>query len=148
VQKLIDEVVQAVKAGTPSANITVEIPGEETFIIGDSLKVYQAILNLAVNATIHTPEGTPITISLLQREEDVQIKVRDLGPGLTPEQQTRVFERFYRVDQSRTRNGAEGSGLGLSIVQAIMEAHQGSVEIESELGRGTTFTLTFPVKEI
>jgi two-component system OmpR family sensor kinase len=148
VQKLIDEVVQAVKAGTPNANITVEIPGEETFIIGDSLKVYQAILNLAVNATIHTPEGTPITISLLQREEDVQIKVRDLGPGLTPEQQTRVFERFYRVDQSRTRNGAEGSGLGLSIVQAIMEAHQGSVEIESELGRGTTFTLTFPVKEI
>jgi two-component system OmpR family sensor kinase len=148
VQKLIDEVVQAVKAGTPNANITVEIPSEETFIIGDSLKVYQAILNLAVNATIHTPEATPITISLLQREEDVQIKVRDLGPGLTPEQQTRVFERFYRVDQSRTRNGAEGSGLGLSIVRAIMEAHQGTVDIESELGRGTTFTLTFPVKEI
>mgnify|MGYP003342058607 FL=1 len=75
----------------------------------------------------------------------VVIKVSDLGPGLTPEQQSKVFERFYRVDQARTRNGSEGSGLGLSIVQAIMEAHHGSVVIESELGRGTTFTLAFPV---
>lgn len=73
--------------------------------------------------------------------------MRDLGPGLTPEQQKRVFERFYRVDQSRTWTGTEGSGLGLSIVQAIMDAHHGSVDIESELGRGTMFTLTFPVKE-
>jgi two-component system OmpR family sensor kinase len=148
VKKLIEEAVQAVKASTPHANLTLEIPVEEVFIIGDSLKVYQAILNLAVNASIHTPEGTPITISLLQSEDAIRIKVRDLGPGLTPEQQSRVFERFYRVDQSRTRNGAEGSGLGLSIVQAIMEAHQGTVEIQSELGRGTTFTLTFPMKEI
>jgi two-component system OmpR family sensor kinase len=77
----------------------------------------------------------------------VQVKVSDLGPGLTPEQQTRVFERFYRVDQSRARSGTEGSGLGLSIVQAIMDAHHGSVEIHSELGRGTTFTLVFPVNE-
>ena len=77
----------------------------------------------------------------------VQIKVSDQGPGLTPEQQTRVFERFYRVDQSRARMGAEGSGLGLSIVQAIMEAHHGNVELQSELGRGTTFTLTFSIRE-
>ena len=74
--------------------------------------------------------------------------MQDLGPGLTPEQQTRVFERFYRVDQSRTRAGTEGSGLGLSIVQAIMDAHEGRVDIDSELGRGTTFTLTFPIREI
>ena len=101
----------------------------------------------ALLSTSVIPEGTPITIALSQQEERVQIKVSDLGPGLTPEQQTRVFERFYRVDQSRTRTGAEGSGLGLSIVQAIMDAHHGSVDIESELGRGTTFTLTFPLKE-
>ena len=147
VKKLIEEAAQAVRASAPYANITLDLPDEESFIIGDSLKVYQAILNLAANAATHTPEGTPITISLLAHEENVQIKVRDLGPGLTPEQQSKVFERFYRVDQSRTRTGAEGSGLGLSIVQAIMEAHQGAVEIESELGRGTTFTLTFPIRE-
>ena len=148
VKKLIEEAAQAVRASAPYANITLDLPDEESFIIGDSLKVYQAILNLAANAATHTPEGTPITISLLAHEENVQIKVCDLGPGLTPEQQSRVFERFYRVDQSRTRTGAEGSGLGLSIVQAIMEAHHGTVEIESELGRGTTFTLTFPIREI
>ena len=147
IKKLIEEAAQAVRASAPYANITLDLPDEESFIIGDSLKVYQAILNLAANAATHTPEGTPITISLLAYEENVQIKVRDLGPGLTPEQQSKVFERFYRVDQSRTRTGAEGSGLGLSIVQAIMEAHQGAVEIESELGRGTTFTLTFPIRE-
>lgn len=148
IKQLIEEAVQAVKASAPNANISMDIPTEEAFIIGDSVKVYQAILNLAVNAAIHTPEGTPITISLLVRDEDTQIKVQDLGPGLTPEQQSRVFERFYRVDQSRTRAGTEGSGLGLSIVQAIMDAHEGRVDIDSELGRGTTFTLTFPIREI
>jgi len=146
-QKVTDDVVEAVKAGNPQANISLQAPIDEMFIIGDSVKIYQAVLNLAVNAAINTPAGTPISISLLQGDESVQIKVSDLGPGLTPEQQTRVFERFYRVDQSRTRTGAEGSGLGLSIVQAIMDAHDGSVDIESELGRGTTFTLTFPLKE-
>ena len=147
VKKVIDEVIQAVRAGNPGVNISSEIPHEEVFIIGDSLKVYQAILNLTVNAAIHTPEGTAITVTLIHNEDSIQIKVSDLGPGLTPEQQVRVFERFYRVDQSRTRNGAEGSGLGLSIVQAIMDAHHGQVSIESELGRGTTFTLTFPIRE-
>ena len=146
-KKVTDDVVEAVKAGNPQANISLQAPNDEMFIIGDSVKIYQAVLNLAVNAAIHTPAGTPISISLLQGDESVQIKVSDLGPGLTPEQQTRVFERFYRVDQSRTRTGAEGSGLGLSIVQAIMDAHHGSVDIESELGRGTTFILTFPLKE-
>ena len=146
-KRLIDEVTQAVRASNPSANITVILPDDEVFVLGDSLKVHQAILNLAVNAAIHTPAGTPITISLLSGAGQVLVKVSDLGPGLTPEQQTKVFERFYRVDQSRARSGAEGSGLGLSIVQAIMDAHHGSVEIHSELGRGTTFTLVFPVNE-
>lgn len=146
-KKLVDDVVEAIKASNPGTKISHVLPDDEVFIIGDSVKIYQAILNLAANAAIHTPLGTPITLSIAPAENSVQIKVSDLGPGLTPEQQSRVFERFYRVDQSRTRAGAEGSGLGLSIVQAIMEAHQGSVEIESELGRGTTFTLTFPIRE-
>lgn len=146
-KKLVDDVVEAIKASNPGTKISHVLPDDEVFIIGDSVKIYQAILNLAVNAAIHTLLGTPITLSIAPAESSVQIKVSDLGPGLTPEQQSRVFERFYRVDQSRTRASAEGSGLGLSIVQAIMEAHQGSVEIESELGRGTTFTLTFPIRE-
>lgn len=147
IKKLIDEVTQAVRASHSQANISEQLPAAEIFIVGDSVKVYQAVLNLAVNAAIHTPAGTPIIISALSRDEDIQICVSDLGPGLTPEQQSKVFERFYRVDQSRTRTGAEGSGLGLSIVQAIMEAHHGKVEVESELGRGTKFTLTFPIRE-
>ena len=147
IRKIIEEVVEAVRAGHPGAAISVESLDTETFIIGDSVKIYQAVLNLVVNAAIHTPLGTPIRVGITSLEDSVQIKVSDQGPGLTPEQQTRVFERFYRVDQSRARTGAEGSGLGLSIVQAIMEAHHGNVELQSELGRGTTFILTFPIRE-
>ena len=146
-KKLVEDVVEAVRAGHPGAAISVELPDTETFIIGDPVKIYQAALNLVVNAAIHTPLGTPITLGIASLTDSVQIKVSDQGPGLTPEQQSRVFERFYRVDQSRARTGAEGSGLGLSIVQAIMEAHHGNVELQSELGRGTTFILTFPIRE-
>ena len=147
VKKLIEDVVEAVRAGHPGAAISVESLDTETFIIGDPVKIYQAVLNLVVNAAIHTPLGTPITVGITSLDDSVQIEVSDKGPGLTPEQQSRVFERFYRVDQSRTRTGVEGSGLGLSIVQAIMEAHHGNVKLQSELGRGTTFTLTFPIRE-
>ena len=89
-KKLVDDVIQAVRAGYPAANITSQLPTDEAFIIGDSLKVHQALLNLAVNAAIHTPDGTPISIALLPQEEHVVIKVSDLGPGLTPEQQSKI----------------------------------------------------------
>jgi two-component system OmpR family sensor kinase len=74
----------------------------------------------------------------------VRIAVSDSGPGLSEEDQRRIFERFYRADSSRVRNDGEGSGLGLSIVDAVMKAHGGSVSVASELGKGATFTLFFP----
>ena len=76
------------------------------------------------------------------------ISVSDNGPGISVESQERIFERFYRADLSRKRSGTEGTGLGLSIVDAVMKAHGGQVKVESELGRGAKFTLTFPIKDL
>ena len=75
------------------------------------------------------------------------MSVEDKGPGLSAEDQTKIFERFYRADPSRVRNGGEGSGLGLSIVDAVMKAHGGSVSVDSAIGKGATFTLHFPIDE-
>ena len=74
----------------------------------------------------------------------MRITVSDSGPGLSEEDQKRIFERFYRADSSRVRIEGEGSGLGLSIVDAVMKAHGGSVSVSSEIGKGSTFTLFFP----
>ena len=91
--------------------------------------------------------GTKIDVSLTQTEEATTIVVADNGQGLSEADPAKIFERFYRADPSRVRNGVEGSGLGLSIVDAVMTAHGGRVSVQSELGKGSTFTLWFPKKE-
>lgn len=123
------------------------MPDDELFVLGDSHRLHQVISNLLANARTHTPVGTPISITAKQDDSGITIQVSDQGPGLSVEDQTRIFERFYRADPSRVRNGGEGSGLGLSIVDAVMKAHGGKVSVTSELGKGATFTLFFPVKE-
>jgi two-component system OmpR family sensor kinase len=81
-------------------------------------------------------------------DAEVSISVADQGPGMSEVDQKRIFERFYRADSSRARSGEDGTGLGLSIVDAVMRAHGGHVSVESELGKGSKFTLTFPHKEL
>ena len=93
----------------------------------------------------HTPTGTAIAIVAQATESEITISVKDDGPGLSESDQERIFERFFRVDPSRARHAGEGSGLGLSIVDAVMKAHGGGVSVESELGKGSTFTLHFPI---
>ena len=103
------------------------------------------VANLLANARVHTPENTQITVELKELDQEVTISVSDNGPGLSDADRERIFERFYRVDPSRQRSSQEGSGLGLSIVDAVMSSHGGHVSVESKLGEGTTFTLHFPL---
>jgi two-component system OmpR family sensor kinase len=105
------------------------------------------VANLLSNARSHTPAGTPIHVEIKTSDSAIEIAVRDQGPGLSQEDQKRIFERFYRADGSRVRHGEDGSGLGLSIVDAVMRAHGGSVSVQSELGEGSTFTLKFLTRE-
>lgn len=103
----------------------------------------QAVVNLIENAIKYCLEDTTIHVSAEVAEHQVLIKVRDEGPGIPPEHLARIFERFYRIDKSRSRT-IGGTGLGLSIVKHIATAHQGDVKVESSVGEGTTFTILIP----
>ena len=120
---------------------------QELFVLGDSGRIYQVMTNLLANARVHTPTGTAINVLARNEEDGVYVSVADNGPGLSEEDQKRIFERFYRADPSRQRTSQEGSGLGLSIVDSVMQAHGGKVGVVSKPGSGTTFTLFFPTEK-
>ena len=116
--ELLTDAVESARAAGPNHPITlVSFDSEnEIYALGDANRIHQVIANLLANARIHTPAGTEIKVSITQSEKEVQVVVSDNGPGLSDADREKIFERFYRVDPSRQRTGAEGSGLGLSIV--------------------------------
>jgi two-component system OmpR family sensor kinase len=140
----INDAVASARVVGPTHPITVVAQVDELYTLGDQHRIHQVIANLLTNARTHTPAGTPITVSVKVDVDGVRVSVADAGPGLSKQDQERIFERFYRADSSRVRIDGEGSGLGLSIVDAVMQAHGGSVSVVSEPGRGATFTLFFP----
>jgi two-component system, OmpR family, sensor kinase len=113
-------------------------------LVGDELRVRQAVANLLANARAHTPRGTSIAVALATTGDDRTVEVSDDGPGIAADDLPHLFERFYRVDASRARRSG-GSGLGLAIVQAIAEAHGGSVRVTSVEGDGAAFTIVLPI---
>jgi two-component system, OmpR family, sensor kinase len=128
-------------------------PGAAFLVIGDEPRLRQVIGNLMSNALTHTPDGTPIEVSIGSGTLDprlpssspaVTLDVTDHGPGMTPEQAHRVFERFYRTDQARTR-ATGGSGLGLAIVNALVAAHGGVASVRTAPGKGATFRIALPL---
>ena len=111
---------------------------------GDAVRLRQVIDNLLANVRAHTPAGTTTAVSVQHTGAMAEIVVRDTGPGMAPDEAQRVFERFYRVDAARVRTKG-GSGLGLSIVSAIVTAHGGTVSATSPPGQGLTVTVRLPV---
>jgi heavy metal sensor kinase len=109
----------------------------------DRTVLRQALVNLVVNAVKYSPERTSIRIETGRRGELAFLQVADEGPGIVPEHRGRIFERFYRVDKSRSREMG-GTGLGLALVKWAAEAHGGRVELETEVGRGSTFRIVLP----
>ena len=109
----------------------------------DAIAIEQALGNLVSNALRHTPNGESVTLTASAEDDAILFKITDTGEGIPPAHLPRLFERFHRVDKSRSRAGG-GAGLGLAIVKTLAEAHGGSITAESELGKGSTFTLTLP----
>ncbi len=130
---------QAERAGLV---LRADLPGEPLYIIGDGERLERALGNLVANAIKFTPSGGEISVAADAGDADVAISVRDTGIGIEPEQQARVFERFYKADRGR----GSGTGLGLAIVKHIVQAHGGSVSVESRPGRGSTFTMHLPLR--
>jgi two-component system OmpR family sensor kinase len=149
---LAADAVQDARIVAPSRSIDLTVgTGAAFLVLGDEPRLRQVISNLMNNALTHTPDGSPISVRLLTGYQQGKpavpcaiLEVADLGPGLTPEQASRVFERFYRADQARGRRTG-GSGLGLAIVQALIAAHGGTVSLDTAPGQGATFRITLPL---
>ena len=107
------------------------------------MRLEQALQNLAANALRHTPRGGAVKLTAGLERGSVVVTVSDTGSGIAPEHVPHVFDRFYKADPSRAAQ-AVGSGLGLSIVKAIVERHGGRIAVSSSPGAGTAFTITFP----
>ncbi len=117
-------------------------------VTGDEQRLRQVIANLVANALTHTGVDADVTVRLSRRPGQAVVEVTDTGPGLGPDEAQHVFERFYRADPARTRtSGKTGTGLGLAIVAAIVTAHAGTVEVDSDPGQATTFRVLLPTSE-
>lgn len=122
-------------------------PSMPVLVLADGDRIKQVLLNLTNNAIKATQSGGRVTVVLRAIGEEAVLKVIDTGIGISPLDQQRIFDRFYRVERSRTRTRqyGGGTGLGLAIAQTIVKAHGGSIELESELNKGSTFTVHLPL---
>jgi two-component system OmpR family sensor kinase len=141
VAELATAAAEAFRAARPEHPLTVEAVTSGAVLRADPVRLRQALDNLLANAATHTPPGTPVTLSV-EVADAIVVRVSDAGPGIPMADQERIFDRFYRVDDSRNR-GNGGTGLGLAVVRSLVEAHDGTVEVESEPGR-TTFIMRLP----
>lgn len=143
------DAVQAARVVAPDRRIELVTSADagELLVRGDDGRLRQVVNNLMGNALAHTPAGTPVELRLSRANDQAVLEVADHGPGLAPEQQERVFERFYRADSARTRraDGHVSTGLGLAIVAALVAAHDGTVEVDSTPGQGATFRVKLPL---
>ncbi|MBG6237199.1 two-component system OmpR family sensor kinase [Mycetocola sp. CAN_C7] len=140
---LLSHGVSDARAASPDQDWVLELPDEPVEVIGDAQRLFQVVANLLGNARVHTPPGTRIVTRLTTSDSGAVITVADTGPGIAPDVVGTVFERFVRGDASRQR-ASGGTGLGLAIVAGVVDAHKGTVAVESERGH-TEFRVTLPL---
>lgn len=153
VPQIIADVVQLSQAQAAARGIEIvtqlapDLPtaSSQTAVIGDADRLKQVLLNLVSNAIKYNVVNGRITLSASRTASEVQMSVADTGPGIEPEDIGHLFERFYRIPGSES---AEGSGLGLSVAQKIVEEHHGRIEVASVVGQGTTFTIYLPITAV
>jgi len=144
ISNVIAEAVDQCEVLAEARKISINLDGvQNAVVVGNREQLVMAVHNLVENAINYSSEGTNVVISSKLDDGLIEILVKDQGLGIAEENLDRIFERFYRADPSRVRNSGEGSGLGLSIVDAVMKAHGGYVSVKSKVGEGSTFTLHF-----
>ncbi|MFB3884586.1 MAG: sensor histidine kinase [Thermodesulfobacteriota bacterium] len=144
---LIQDIYDLFQVLAEQKNIALSVDScQETTIMGDKMRLQQLFTNLIDNAVKFTPEKGSIQIRVEKDVDFAQVKVIDTGIGIPKEEQANIFNRFYRVDKSRSKENG-GVGLGLSIVEWIVKAHHGEIEIQSELSQGSTFTVYLPLQK-
>lgn len=147
VDYMLDDILPVVEQQALQKNIDMKVEMDQNVTLeADEEKIKQILFNLVTNAISYTPEKGSVSIKIKEEEHDVCFIVQDTGIGISEQDLPRIFERFYRVDKDRSRETG-GTGLGLAIVKHIVEAHQGKIDVDSELGKGTTFKVYIP-KEV
>ncbi len=144
---LISDLVEELAFLAIEAGVTLSMQvqkHEKLYVYGNEEQLYRLVSNFIVNAIQATPSDGKVTLSLERSEQYAFLQVQDTGIGIAPEHQSRIFDRFYRVNHDRSRTSG-GSGLGLAIAQAIIKAHKGSIQLQSQLGLGSTFTVRLPL---
>lgn len=140
--EILNKATKMLEGRAEAKNIKLLFPqaNEIVQIEGDRSRLTQVFLNLITNAVIYTPNDGEITVYAVEKKKKIEIRIQDTGIGIEQEEIPRIFERFYRVDKARSRNSG-GTGLGLAIVKHLVELHRGTIQVESEMGEGTTFTV-------
>jgi two-component Ni(II)/redox sensor kinase NrsS len=137
---LIEELAELATAS--NIHLTSRVPLCEIYVLGNESQLYRLVSNLIANAIQYTSTGGSVKVSLSQSDRTTIIAIKDTGIGISPIEQSRIFERFYRVNSDRSRQTG-GTGLGLAIASAIAHRHQGHLKVNSELGKGSVFTIHF-----
>lgn len=139
-----EECLALVASRAEERHVTLETRLEAVTLAADRTRILQLLTNLLVNAIQYNREGGRVTLSIAAHGADAVVSIADTGIGIPAEDQSRLFERFFRADKARSRE-AGGSGLGLAICQSIVEAHGGSISFTSRQDSGTTFTVRLPL---
>ena len=135
-----------VEALAQDKGIKFTIDAQESLVVsGDKVKLRQLFINILENAVRYTPADGNISVSLVRKDGSALATISDTGIGIPPEHLPHIFERFYRVDKARSRSDG-GVGLGMAIAKYIADSHSGKIEVESQIGKGTTFIITIPMK--
>jgi len=144
-RNLSEEIVNELKVIAQKRNIKLTIDGD-AMIQGNSNELIMLIKNLVSNAIKYNKDGGFVKVILKDKDEYANLIVKDNGIGISKEHIDKIFERFYRVDESRTStaSGESSTGLGLSIVKQVVDDHKGKIEVKSKIGEGSEFIVTFP----
>ena len=141
---LAREAAESLQSAAAARNVTITVEGEPVELTGVRRLLYEIVFNLCDNAIKYNTDGGRVQVTVTKENETAAVTVRDTGIGIPPDQQDRVFERFYRVDKSHSK-ASGGTGLGLSIVKHAVQYHHGAIHLQSEVGKGTAIRVTFPM---
>ena len=142
---LSEEICETLADAAKRKNVSLDVNGDTGVVHGVRRLLYEVIYNLCDNAIKYNIHGGNVNVTIAQKSEEVLLSVQDTGIGISSEHQDKVFERFYRVDKSHSKQSG-GTGLGLSIVKHAVQYHHGKIVVESEQGRGTTISVVFPAE--
>lgn len=145
IQEVIHDAVRKIEPMAKTKAITIQTDLQKTMLEGDKRSLTELVTILLDNAVKYSPEKTTVTISNTIESKKSVIVVTDQGIGIRSVELPHIFDRFYRADQSRSKQNTNGYGLGLSIAKKIVDTHKGAITVESTSGKGTTFTVTLPI---